>query len=98
VTLAAERHAGELALTVSDTGIGIPPADQARVFDKFERGDPQARESGAGLGLSLVKNLIELHGGTVTLTSAPGRGTTVSCRLPATPPAAVAADEAAGGS
>jgi signal transduction histidine kinase/PAS domain-containing protein len=92
VTLAAERHDGELALTVSDTGIGIPSADQERVFDKFERGDPQARESGAGLGLSLVKNLIELHGGTVTLTSALGRGTTVSCRLPARPPAAVAAD------
>jgi signal transduction histidine kinase len=49
------------------------------VFDKFERGTPR---SGAGLGLSLVKSLIELHGGTVTIDSAAGRGTTITCRLP----------------
>jgi signal transduction histidine kinase len=91
VTLAAQRRNGELVLTVSDTGVGIPPADQQRVFEKFERGDPQARQSGAGLGLSLVKNLIELHGGTVALTSAPGRGTTVACHLPAAPRAAASA-------
>ena len=91
VALAAERRGGELLLSVSDTGVGIPPADQQRVFEKFERGDPQARESGAGLGLSLVKSLIELHGGTVELSSAPGRGTTVFCHLPMPPPAAATA-------
>jgi signal transduction histidine kinase/PAS domain-containing protein len=74
---------GDLILAVADTGVGIPEVDQQRVFEKFERGQPFSREAGAGLGLSLVKNLIELHGGSVTIESAPGSGTTVLCRLPA---------------
>ena len=53
------------------------------MFEKFERGSPYARESGAGLGLSLVKSLIELHGGSVTIQSEAGAGTTIVCRLPA---------------
>ncbi len=57
--------------------------DQERMFEKFERGDPYARKSGAGLGLSLVKSLIELHGGSVTIESETGAGTTIACRLPA---------------
>jgi signal transduction histidine kinase len=77
-----KRHGGDLVLSVSDTGVGIPMADQERVFEKFERGDPQLYQSGAGLGLSLVKSLIELHGGTVTIESGPDKGTTVRCRLP----------------
>jgi len=79
INLEAERREGELLLIVADTGIGIPQTDQARVFDKFERG---ARQSGAGLGLSLVKSLIELHGGTVAIDSVPGQGTRIICRLP----------------
>jgi hypothetical protein len=67
-------------LIVADTGIGIPQSEQARVLEKFERG---TRQSGAGLGLSLVKSLIELHGGTVMIESATGRGTRIVCRLPA---------------
>jgi signal transduction histidine kinase len=74
---------GDLVLAVADTGVGIPAADQQRVFEKFERGNPQARESGTGLGLSLVKSLIELHGGVVEIESSVGRGTTILCRLPA---------------
>jgi signal transduction histidine kinase len=69
---------GELLLAVSDTGIGIAPADQARVFEKYAC----KREGGSGLGLSLVKSLIELHGGSVEIESALGRGTRVICRLP----------------
>jgi signal transduction histidine kinase len=79
IRLEAARDKDALSLTVADTGIGIPPADQARVFEKFERG---VRQSGAGLGLSLVKNLIELHGGTVVIESASGQGTRITCRLP----------------
>jgi signal transduction histidine kinase len=79
ITIMAERQDDELLLTVADTGIGIAPADQARVFEKFERG---VRRSGAGLGLSLVKSLIELHGGTVLIESASGCGTRITCRLP----------------
>jgi signal transduction histidine kinase/PAS domain-containing protein len=82
IRLEAERQNGELVLSVSDTGVGIPLEDQARVFDKFERGDPQLYQSGAGLGLSLVKSLIELHGGRVTIESSPDKGTTVRCHLP----------------
>jgi signal transduction histidine kinase len=76
-----------LLLTVVDTGVGIAPADQARVFEKFERG---VHQSGAGLGLSLVKSLIELHGGTVVIESASGQGTRITCRLPAAQRAAPA--------
>ena len=88
VRLEAKRSGDELILAVTDTGVGIPAVDQERVFEKFERGDPQARESGAGLGLSLVKSLIELHGGSVSIESRPNSGTTISCHLPARPFAA----------
>jgi len=83
VRLDARQDNGDLILCVADTGVGIPAADQERVFEKFERGNPNSRDSGAGLGLSLVKSLIELHGGSVTIASEPGSGTTVLCRLPA---------------
>jgi signal transduction histidine kinase len=89
IRLEAERETNsqgdELVLSVADTGVGIPVADQARVFEKFERGDPSLAQTGAGLGLSLVKSLVELHGGTVTMTSNPDHGTVVRCHLPVGP-------------
>jgi len=88
IRLEAVRREDALLLIVADTGVGIPPADQARVFEKFERGAHQPR---AGLGLSLVKSLIELHGGTVVIESAAGQGTRITCRLPVGPPAIAAA-------
>jgi signal transduction histidine kinase len=81
VTLAARRTGDRVALIVADTGVGVPREDQARIFEKFERGSPNARQSGPGLGLSLVKSFIELHGGTVEMDSRPGSGTTVTCYL-----------------
>src|SRR5207248_2092260 len=86
VRLEGRREDGEIVLAVTDTGVGIPTADQERVFEKFERGNPQARQSGAGLGLSLVKSLIELHGGSVSIESRPSAGTTSRCHLPAAQP------------
>ena len=83
VTLAARRAADRIALIVADTGVGVPREDQARIFEKFERGSTNARQSGPGLGLSLVKSFIELHGGTVEMDSRPGSGTTVTCYLSA---------------
>ena len=84
VKLAVARDGEEVAIAVSDSGPGIPEAEQARVFQAFERGMvPDAGQAGAGLGLSLVKSFIELHGGRVALRSAPNRGTTVTCTLPA---------------
>jgi signal transduction histidine kinase/PAS domain-containing protein len=79
VMVAARREGERVALVVSDTGIGVAAEDQARIFEKFERGN--TRQSGAGLGLALVKSFIELHGGTVELRSSPGAGTTVTCWL-----------------
>ena len=81
VTLAARRERDRVALVVADTGVGVPHEDQARIFEKFERGNPHARQSGPGLGLSLVKSFIELHGGEVVLESETGSGTTVTCYL-----------------
>jgi len=78
IALSARRAGDELVLAVADTGIGIPREDQARVFEKFERG----RGGGAGLGLSLVRSFIDLHGGRVEIDSEPTKGTTVRCYLP----------------
>jgi signal transduction histidine kinase len=83
IGLGARRVKGELALFVSDTGIGIPREDQKRVFEKFERGRSARSRGGAGLGLSLVRSFIELHGGRIELESLPNQGTTVRCFLPA---------------
>ncbi len=82
VTLHARRLDHEMLLEVSDTGIGIPDEDRERVFGKFERGSLDTRQSGAGLGLSLVKSLIELHGGRIELDSRVGGGTRVTCHVP----------------
>lgn len=87
VTLSAEREGDEIALTVSDSGDGIPPEDQRAVFEKFRK-SLDSRKSGAGLGLSLVKSFVELHGGHVELDSVPGVGTRVTCWLPIRQPAA----------
>ncbi|MBS0491124.1 ATP-binding protein [Phenylobacterium sp.] len=78
VTIAARRGLGEVQLQVTDTGRGIPFHVQAHIFDRFigrERGGP-------GLGLALVKALVELHGGWVALESEPGAGATFTCHLP----------------
>ncbi|MDA0998652.1 MAG: ATP-binding protein [Proteobacteria bacterium] len=84
IRISAQRQDGNVVLTTSDSGIGISAKDQERVFEKFERGSSaEARRSGAGLGLSLVKSFIELHGGTVELQSAADVGTKVICTLPA---------------
>ncbi|HEY4134442.1 MAG TPA: ATP-binding protein [Alphaproteobacteria bacterium] len=83
IVLSAHWDETELVLAVADSGSGISPEDQARVFEKFERGSNAARASGLGIGLSLVKSFIELHGGRIELQSEPGKGTVVVCRLPA---------------
>ena len=77
------REGDEVVTTVTDQGIGMTPEQVERIFDKFYRADASATAvSGLGLGMSLVKGIIEGHGGRIWVTSAPGRGTTVSFTLP----------------
>ena len=82
IVAGAERLDGVVRLYVQDTGHGMPFDAQARAFDSFNSGDRR----GAGLGLALVRSFVELHGGWVAMTSEPGRGTTVTCHLPASAP------------
>ena len=82
---ADEFGPGGIEISVRDSGIGIPAADQYRVFGRFERAHTQMRQSGVGLGLSLVKSFIEMHRGRVILDSRPGQGTTVRLLLPDRP-------------
>lgn len=85
VTLTAGMQDGAPYLCVSDTGIGIAPADQARVFERFYRVDKSRSKQtgGTGLGLSIVKHGAALHGATVTLESELGKGTAVRIIFPA---------------
>lgn len=88
ISLVAARDGSDVVFSVVDTGIGIHADEHERVLEKFERGNrPRGRQSGvgAGLGLSLVKSFVELHGGDLELTSAPNEGTAIICRLPAAP-------------
>lgn len=80
------RRDGETALlTVADTGVGIPPQHLPYVFQRFYRGDASRTGSGTGLGLALVKHIVEAHGGTVVAESDGGRGATFRVALPALP-------------
>ncbi|HEV2009453.1 MAG TPA: GAF domain-containing protein [Candidatus Limnocylindria bacterium] len=88
----AGRGDGEVQVAVRDTGIGIAPEDQPKVFDEFQQvGKPSDRSrEGTGLGLTLAKRFIELHGGRMWVESAPGRGSTFSFAIPVGGPAPIA--------
>jgi signal transduction histidine kinase len=81
------RRAGErVAISVADKGIGVPKAEQRKIFEKFYRGEASLvhETKGSGLGLSLVEHIMEAHGGTVEIESAPGKGSTFTLVLPQT--------------
>lgn len=82
VRVTANRTATELILTVRDEGRGMPEDVAARVFDRFESRTLGTRHRGVGLGLSIVRSFVELHGGRVELASKPGVGTRVTCTFP----------------
>ncbi len=83
IRVSARKVNGEVVFEVQDQGRGIPPEVRARVFDRFESHTLGTRHRGVGLGLSIVRSFVELHGGRIDLVSAPGAGTTVTCVFPA---------------
>lgn len=82
VTISARRNQHRVIFTVTDSGPGIPPDVKDKVFDWFESHSHGSRHRGAGLGLSLVRSFVELHGGKVQVDSVVGKGTTVTCDFP----------------
>jgi PAS domain S-box-containing protein len=79
----ATRHSRLMAgIRVTDHGIGMTPAQQARIFERFYRADPSGAIPGTGLGMSLVKEIMDLHGGEIDIDSEPGVGTSVTLWLP----------------
>jgi signal transduction histidine kinase len=82
ITISGWRQDGMMAFAVEDRGVGIPKEDQGRVLERFESRSQGSKHRGAGLGLSVVKSLVELHGGEMSLESEPGRGTRVTVLFP----------------
>ncbi len=93
MTVRVAGDGGRAVISISDTGVGMSAEDKQRVFDRFYRAST-ARENavqGIGVGLSIVKSIVDAHGGEITIESEQGRGTTIGLSLPrtreTTPPA-----------
>lgn len=93
ISITAAVADGKVEVSVADTGLGIPPEDLPHVFERFYRGDPARERSagGAGLGLAIVRELVEAMGGSVAVESAVGEGSCFRFTLPLAPPASAAA-------
>jgi two-component system phosphate regulon sensor histidine kinase PhoR len=77
-----EEEDGSVALAVSDTGVGISEDQLPLVFERFHRADPSRSDGGAGLGLSIARQIAEAHGGQIRAESTPGKGSTFTLLLP----------------
>ena len=82
ISVSVQRVPHAVAFSVHDDGPGIPLAYQPHLFEKFYRAPGKAREPGSGIGLAICKGLVEAHGGTITVASQPGSGTTFTFTLP----------------
>ena len=84
ITLALRPEPGAVVIEVRDTGIGISPQDQNRIFERFYRADKSRSSTtgGSGLGLAIAKAIVETHGGSISLESRPGEGSLFSIHLP----------------
>ena len=80
VDVTVAKKGSQVILTVADTGIGIPPEHQSRVFERFYRVDKSHSKAtgGTGLGLSIVKHAVQYHNAKINLQSTPGKGTTIT--------------------
>jgi two-component system OmpR family sensor kinase len=85
IRLSAQEDGDAVEFDVRDEGPGFPPELAARAFERFARGDPTRPVTGAGLGLAIVRAIVEAHGGTTTIVDAPSSGATVRLRLPMRP-------------
>jgi two-component system phosphate regulon sensor histidine kinase PhoR len=83
VQVSARLAESDVTVKVSDTGVGIAPEDLPRIFERFYKSDRARASGGTGLGLAVVKHIVEAHGGTVSVESEPGRGSTFSFSIPA---------------
>ncbi len=83
ISVTLEREHNRLIISVSDTGIGVPEEDQAQLFDAFHRAKNAGKVEGSGLGLSIAKQFVELHGGSISLESEVGKGSTFRVSIPA---------------
>jgi signal transduction histidine kinase len=85
VTIIVTADDSRARLSVKDNGVGISAEEQPRIWDRLFRGDQSRAERGLGLGLSLVKAIVNAHGGTVSVESASGKGSTFTVSLPLIP-------------
>lgn len=81
ITVRCHQTADEFVLSVSDTGVGLSEIDKERIFDRFYQ-SARSKPNGSGIGLSLTKAFIELHGGIITVESKPGEGSVFTVRIP----------------
>jgi len=82
IEITAAREDGTVRIAVRDTGIGIAPEDQKKIFEEFRQVGRERSREGTGLGLTLTKRFVELHGGSIAVQSTPGQGSTFSFTLP----------------
>jgi len=82
IDIDAVQHNRQIDVSVKDTGIGIPPNELSRIWDRLYRGDKSRSQRGLGLGLSLVKAMVQAHGGEVDVSSVPGVGSRFVIRIP----------------
>jgi signal transduction histidine kinase len=86
IEISAEIDSQQVVVAIEDHGIGIPVKDLDRLFERYHRGSNVSGIVGTGVGLYLVKMVVDLHGGNITVKSQEGEGSRFSVRLPITPP------------
>ena len=82
VEIVGSLDRGIVTITVADTGIGIPPGDLPRIFERFHRAENARFQPGAGLGLAIAQRIVEQHGGKIEVESALGQGSRFRVTLP----------------